>query len=280
MTLFYMIHSLKMTVLADNKAAEPLLSQWGLCVLIEADGKRLLLDTGGGDVFAQNARLLGIDLSCVDLGVLSHAHYDHGDGLEVFFSENASAPFLLSDKCRENCFGLKEGEMKYIGIRRGIMEANSRRLKYVSGVYEVSDGVWIVPHRKKDYSGIALRNDLYIKSGDEYLPEDFAHEQSLVFETEKGLVLFSSCSHTGFANVLLDVKEALGREDVFAFVGGLHLYKLTDDELFSLSREIEKTGVRHIFTGHCTGDHAFELLKDRLGDRVQQFYSGFRYSFL
>ena len=203
-----MIHSLKMTVLADNKAAEPLLSQWGLSVLIEADGKKLLLDTGGGDVFAQNARLLGINLGDIGLGVLSHAHYDHGDGLEVFFSENTTAPFLLNSRCRENCYGLKEGGMKYIGVRMGLMEANRERLKYIDGVCLVSEGVWIVPHRKADYSGIALRNDLYVKSEDDYLPEDFAHEQCLVFETEEHNMLyhietrFSGATYMGDAGVM------------------------------------------------------------------------------
>ena len=71
----------------------------------------------------------------------------------------------------------------------------------------------------------------------------------------------------------------LGRSDVYAYVGGLHLYKLTDEELAVLCDEIRCTPIEHIFTGHCTGDHAFSVLKEQLGDRVEQFTSGFSYRF-
>ena len=55
--------------------------------------------------------------------------------------------------------------------------------------------------------------------------------------------------------------------------------QLTDEELEALAAEIGRTGIAHIFTGHCTGDHAFEFLKERLGERIAQFSSGFRYRF-
>ena len=70
-----MVHDLKMTVLIDNIAAEPLHGEWGLSILITADGRDILLDTGASGLFADNADALGIDLGNVELGVLSHAHY-------------------------------------------------------------------------------------------------------------------------------------------------------------------------------------------------------------
>ena len=78
-----MISHLKISVLTDNLARALFLSEWGLSILIEADGKTILLDTGSSGLFAENAELLGIDLSAVDFGVLSHAHYDHADGMEA-----------------------------------------------------------------------------------------------------------------------------------------------------------------------------------------------------
>jgi len=120
---------------------------------------------------------------------------------------------------------------------------------------------------------------VYKRQG-EFYPDDFSHEQSLVIETEKGLVIFNSCSHTGMTNILIDVKEALGKDNIYAYVGGLHLYKLTDDEIYGLCNEIRTNHVEHIFTGHCTGEHAYNILRDRLGNRVNLFYTGFRYEFL
>lgn len=274
-----MIKNLNMTVLIDNVAEEPLAGEWGLAILLTADDRKILLDTGAGDLFAQNAACLGIDLDTVDTGVLSHAHYDHADGLDAFFSLNRSAPFLVRKGTFENCFGIKEGELHYIGIKSGTLRKNEARIQYVDGIYEIAEGIWLIPHRKADYSAIALRNDLYILRGKERCPDDFAHEQSLVIETPKGLVVFNSCSHAGMSNILADIREMLGRSDIYAYVGGLHLYKMTDGELEDLCKEISGTSIAHIFTGHCTGDHAFHFLKEKLGGRIEQFSSGFRYAF-
>ena len=274
-----MTKKLEVTVLIDNLAEAPLAGEWGLSILIDADGRRLLLDTGASDLFARNAECLGIDLDSVDAGVLSHAHYDHADGLDAFFALNKDAPFLIREGAGENCFGIKEGVLRYIGIRRGILEEHRARIRYVRGVHQIADGIWLVPHRRADYSAIALRNDLYTVDDGERRPDDFAHEQSLVIETEKGLVVFNSCSHAGMTNILADIRETLGRGDVCAYVGGLHLYRMTDEELDALCGEIRRTGIAHIFTGHCTGEHAFTFLEARLGGRIEQFSSGFRYCF-
>ena len=274
-----MNHRIEMTVLIDNAASEPLAAEWGLSMLIAVDGRKILLDTGSGQRFAQNAQLLGIDLSDVEFGVLSHAHYDHADGLDAFFAANGKAPFLLREGSLENCCAIKNGALEYIGIRKGFLRTYEARIQYVSGVYAIADGIWLVPHRKADYSSIALRNDLYTVCGGARVPDDFSHEQSLVIETEKGLVVFNSCSHTGIGNILADIREMLGRSDVYAYVGGLHLYKLTDAEISALCGEIRRTDMQHIFTGHCTGDHAFSMLKAQLGERVAQFYAGFSHRF-
>ena len=114
-----MIQKLEMTVLIDNLAEAPLVGEWGLSILIDADGKRILLDTGASGLFAQNAERLGIDLGSVDTGVLSHAHYDHADGLDTFFTLNQNAPFLVREGACENCFGVKEGRFPIARIVQG-----------------------------------------------------------------------------------------------------------------------------------------------------------------
>ena len=274
-----MLQSVEMTVLIDNVAPEPLAAEWGLSIFITAGDRRILLDTGAGCLFAQNAELLGVDLAGVDFGVLSHAHYDHADGMDTFFARNRKAPFLVRAGSCENCYSIKNGSLEYIGIRSGILKEYEARIQYISGTREIAKGIWLVPHQRKDYSAIALRNDLYAVHHGERCPDDFAHEQSLVLETEKGLVVFNSCSHTGMINILTDIREMLGRNDVYAYVGGLHLYKMTDEELNTLCRAIGDTSVEHIFTGHCTGDHAFRILKAELGRRIEQFSSGFSHCF-
>ena len=81
-----MIQRLEMKVLIDNVAEGSLVGEWGLSMMIDADDMRILLDTGASGLFTQNADCLNIDLESVDIGVLSHAHYDHSDGLDMDFS--------------------------------------------------------------------------------------------------------------------------------------------------------------------------------------------------
>ncbi len=274
-----MRRNVEMTVLVDNIASEPLTAEWGLSILITAGDRRILLDTGSSSVFARNAELLGIDLAAVDTGVLSHAHHDHADGLEAFFEVNGTAPFLVREGVSENCWGVKDGVLRYNGIRKGILQEYRDRIRYVSGVYSIDDGIWLIPHRRADYRPIAKRNELYAEHGGKRVFDDFSHEQSLVIDSGGGLIVFSSCSHTGMANILEDVNEALGRNDVSAYVGGLHLYKMTDRETEELSGKIQNASVRRILTGHCTGDKAFRILKEELSDGILQFSAGFSYRF-
>ena len=78
---------MKITVLTENVAGGKLLAEHGLSYLIEIDDEKILFDTGHSDVFLKNAKTLEIDIENeVKTIVLSHGHWDHGDGLR--FIEN------------------------------------------------------------------------------------------------------------------------------------------------------------------------------------------------
>ena len=81
---------MKVTVLVENTAPQNsgLVSEHGLSLYIQYRDHHILLDAGCSQAFAQNAQVLGIDLTQVDLAVLSHGHYDHADGLRCFLELN------------------------------------------------------------------------------------------------------------------------------------------------------------------------------------------------
>ena len=133
---------MKATVLLDNIGTEELAGDWGLSFYIEYAGKKILLDAGGEScLFAENGRKLGLSLADVDCAVLSHAHYDHADGMTEFFEENRTAKLFLQASCGENCWRVKEDHMKYIGIRTGMLEEYRDRLCRVQGDMELLPGV-------------------------------------------------------------------------------------------------------------------------------------------
>ena len=262
------------TVLSDNIGSGSLKGEWGLSFHIEFNGKRYLLDTGGSELFLANARELGIDIASVDCAVLSHAHYDHSLGMEAFFRANTKADFFVSPNAGENCYGGLGFLSRYIGLPKGILAGYRDRIKTPSGVAEIDRDVFIVPHSTGGLGKIGRKAHLYIRHGLRYTPDDFAHEQSLVFRTGSGLVIFNSCSHSGADVVMEEVRTSFPGEPVTAYLGGLHLFRMSDSEVAEIADRIRSAGISRVITGHCTGDRAFSVLKSCLGDTIDQFHCG------
>ena len=73
----------RVTILYDAFGTSPRMKKdWGYSALIEYGGKRILFDTGNNsEIFAQNVTVSGVDLTKLDLVVISHRHLDHTAGL-------------------------------------------------------------------------------------------------------------------------------------------------------------------------------------------------------
>lgn len=265
---------MKITVLIDNLTKGALTAEWGLSLYIEYQDSHILLDTGASDRFARNAANLGIDLSNVDLGVLSHAHYDHANGISAFFEQNSKAPFYLRKGSKENCYGKRWIFRKYIGIQKGLLKKYHDRIIYTDDRQELLPGVSLLSHSTEGLERFGEQNHLYIRQGFHYLPDSFCHEQSLILRSSQGLVILSSCSHAGADNIIKEVLSAYPGENIHAIIGGFHLSHTSEDEVRALAHRIHATGIQKIYTGHCTGTTAFTILKEELGEQVCQLYTG------
>ena len=257
---------MKATFLVDNIGGCGLEGEWGLSVFIEYMDKKILLDAGASNLFLENAKSLGVDLEAVDYAVLSHAHYDHANGMEGFFEINRKAKFYIQKSVEENVYAKKWIFKKYIGIPKGILEQRKDRIEKVSGNFKLCDGVYIIPHSTDGLEEVGKREKMYIKTKYGLKPDCFAHEQSLVFDTEKGLVIFNSCSHGGAANIINEVSSAFPGKKVYAMLGGFHLHNKSEKYIVDFASKVKETGVEYVCTGHCTGDASYEVLKRELGD--------------
>ena len=120
------------------------------------------------------------------------------------------------------------------------------------------------------------------KIGEEFIADDFAHEQSVVFETGKGLVIFNSCSHGELSILCEKCRWHSAGKKVYAVVGGFHMMKLSgmdtlaipEEEVVETAQELKGLGVEEIYTGHCTGNIAFRILKKELGEMVHALGTG------
>lgn len=275
---------MKVTVLMENTALEGcgLTPEHGLSLYIEYRGHKLLLDAGSSGKFADNAQTLGVDLAGVELAALSHGHYDHADGLRRFFQVNDRARVYLRPSAAGPYFAKDPDAYRFIGIGRDIWENTRDRFVEAEGVYPLTEGGWLVPGTVHDPAFAGQAADLLVKRGeDDFIPDDYRHEQSLVLEGEKGLVVFNSCSHGGIVNIVRGVLEQFPGKRAFAVVGGFHMFSrgksgmnCDSGYVFRVADALKELGVEEIYTGHCTGDVALGLLRERFGPGCHALSTG------
>ncbi len=265
---------MKATVLVDNIANGELKGEWGLSIYMEYGDKKILLDTGASDLYLDNANKLNLSIEDVDYAVISHAHGDHSNGINSFFHKNDQAKMYLQEAAAENCYYKKWIFRKYIGLPKKILTVYNQRIEYAKGDYELCQGVYLIPHKTSGLDSIGKREMMYQKKADGWFPDDFSHEQSLVFETEKGLVIFNSCSHAGAANIIDEVARTFPNKKVYGLIGGFHLYNKSEKEIRELACKIKETGIQYVCTGHCTKERAYKIMKEELGDMLHQLQVG------
>ena len=246
---------MKVTVLIENSARPGLLHEHGLSFYIEYGEGRYLLDAGECGAILYNADKLGIDLSQVDKAALSHGHYDHADGFNAFFAVNSAAPVLARPHITDPEYW---EEKEYIGVNPGMLCRYEDRFDLADGPRALAPGLHLVPDRVR-------------------------HEQSLVAETDEGLVVLNSCCHAGVVKILAQLKEQFPGRPIRAVLGGFHL--MGRDGPSSLGPAPEKVRaiaaalrdeleVGAVYTGHCTGAPAYALLEEELGDRLHPLTAG------
>lgn len=272
------------TVLIENLGPEGLACEHGLALHINYRGHSLLLDTGSTGAFADNARALCIDLAGVETAVLSHGHYDHADGMRAFFKANCHASVLVRAGAKGAYYSMRAGAPKFVGIHRDICRDYEDRLVEVEGLYPLMEGAWLVENPAPEANPERAQH-LYKKEGeDRFVPDDFSHEHSLVLEGERGLVVFNSCCHAGAANIAAHIARTFPGKPIAALLGGFHMMGATgtdsincsEEYIRTVAHEFEMLGIGRIYTGHCTGMPAFDLLKAELGERLVYMRTGDR----
>ena len=263
-----------MSVVIDNKACNGLKGEWGLSIVVDYKGKKILVDAGASDLFIDNMAKLNIDIRDIDYAMLSHAHFDHANGIPAFFKKNDKAKFYIRETTKDNCYAKRLFFYKYIGIPKRMMDEYADRIEVVSGDYKLMDGVYLLPHKTANLENIGKKEKMYLKTDNGYVFDNFAHEQSLVVDTDKGLVIINSCSHGGAVNIINEVKNTFKDKHIYGIIGGFHLYNKKDAEVLEVAECIKNTGIEFVCTGHCTEERAYSILKGVLKDKLIQLHSG------
>lgn len=269
---------MKVVVLIENKTIDDkLMCEHGLSIYIEVKGVKLLFDTGQSNGFSVNAEELGIDLGSVNYGIISHGHYDHSGGLSHFLALNKIAKVYVNKNAYGDFYSQRsQDKVAYIGMdKKTLMNSN---INLVDGVYEIAKGLTLVSGITGNKFFPSGNQTLLSKEAGKFVKDTFIHEQNLVVEHEDKVILFAGCAHNGILNIIDYVEETLHLKITHLF-SGLHLYShsLKKSENPYITNEIAKTiqGKQiKLWTGHCTGDEAFEQIKLILEDDLQVMTTG------
>ena len=255
----------RVMILADAIGRWPKLTEdWGYAALIEHDGKRILFDTGGNiAVLKDNAAKLNVDLTHLDMVIVSTSEGDHTAGLRWILAINPKTTLVVPDDpafrgqelSQELLTGDKEPmlpkEQRYfngdptehIQTQQAFSDV---RMTVIRGSMSVAPGMRLVTTmaREEPYRG--------------------QKEISLVLETAKGPVIFVGCAHAGIESVMAAAMEGSATPQVAMLVGGLHMMRLPDAQINTTLDMLEnRYHVQRVAPGHCTGERALYLMEQR-----------------
>lgn len=261
---------IKITTLCENTANYNFLAEWGLSILVEVDGVRILMDTGRSFSAVHNAQLMGIDLSTIDRIVLSHGHADHTGGLRDVLkikgeTEVIAHPDIWTDKYVQR---QQEEEMKYAGIpfSRQELQSCGARFNLVRETVRITENVLTTGEIPMITDYEEVDKNLFVQEGSTLHPDQLADDLALIIDTDFGLVVILGCAHRGIVNTLRHAQSLTGKELVYAAIGGTHLIRASKERVGKTIADLRKMGIQRLGVSHCTGFNASAQLAREFED--------------
>jgi 7,8-dihydropterin-6-yl-methyl-4-(beta-D-ribofuranosyl)aminobenzene 5'-phosphate synthase len=254
------------TMLAEIKGV----GEWGFGALVEVDGRRILFDTGKfPDTVLRNSRELGVDLSTIEEVILSHNHIDHTGGLVTLRRElSKSNPKALSRAHVGRGIFWERPDVKpeesALTVRKAYEELGGSFIEH-AGPAEIHPGMWLtgpVPrvHPERNWSDVTK-----VQTPEGLVEDTIPEDQSLVIETESGLVVISGCGHAGVINTLEYARKTVKEAPIHAALGGFHLFRASPEHLVWTGTKLREMGLEHLLGAHCTGIEAVFRLRESAG---------------
>jgi 7,8-dihydropterin-6-yl-methyl-4-(beta-D-ribofuranosyl)aminobenzene 5'-phosphate synthase len=264
----------RITVLCENLVGRLIGSgEHGFSAFIETDQGNYLFDAGSGHSVVPNSLMLDKDLKTIRKVFLSHGHFDHTGGLPEVLKLRGNVdvhahPHIFLDRIHVVKENGKETK-RFIGIpyKKSYLEFLGANFILNKDFVEVQKGMFLtgeVP-RKTSFEKPDLR--LFSEIDGKMVQDIFWDDQSLILDTEKGLVLILGCAHSGMINIIHHAINKTGKEKFYAILGGTHLDFLTSEQLENSIQSLKKMTVEKIGVSHCTGMRAAFRLHQEFGDR-------------
>jgi 7,8-dihydropterin-6-yl-methyl-4-(beta-D-ribofuranosyl)aminobenzene 5'-phosphate synthase len=268
-----------------------LTKDFGFSCITKYQGKTILFDAGSNaDIFKKNTTKLGIDLSEVDIVVVSHAHFDHLNGLDYLLQVNpkvkiyfpydifwgAPVPYdatgqepQVKDSLPTYMQYFDGGNTKFSINQSGrFWNAN---IEFVKTSKEILPGLNLIATSSQFmgyfscYPGKSFVEGQFEQKSDACKNTNLP-ELSLSMKTDKGQILIVGCSHTGVENIVKQT-QTVTTDKIELVYGGFHLLPFDRTQTVQLVNMFKnELKVHRVAPAHCTGHLAFNILKDTYGN--------------
>jgi len=268
---------IKIIVLLENTTkTKNIKSKHGLSLYVETKSNKILFDVGPNDLFLKNAESLGVDITAIDMAIISHGHIDHCGGLKYFLEKNKKAKIYLRPQAVEKHYVKVLGIPFYAGIDRALLSDD--RFVFTDEIFKIDDEITLFSNVYGDFPLPKSDSNLFVKRNGKMFSDDFCHEQNLIISSDNNRVVICGCAHAGIVNIIKRAEIIIGKEPT-AVIGGMHLYEpvkkryesneYVDNVAIALAK-----GKSFYYTCHCTGEKAFERMKVRLDNRLTYLRAG------
>ena len=196
--------------------------------------------------------MLGIDIKTTDIVVLSHGHWDHGNGLSFIEGEK---PLI----CHPGCFvkRYRKKDNTYIGLKYSQEEIeNNFNLILSKTPYQISEDIVFLGEIPRINSFEAKETPFCLDGGiDDFVLDD----SGLAIISNAGLIIISGCAHSGICNTIEYAKKVTGITNVYAAIGGFHL-KNVNDACIKTIEYLRVNKAQKVFPCHCVEHCVIEAL--------------------
>jgi len=229
-------------ILVDNTALEGFESTHGFSVVIE-DDVRFLFDVGPNALFLENAKTMNVDLSDIDTVVLSHGHWDHGNGLLNLSGKR----LILHPGCFLERFRKRNNTPVGLSMSKEQLRENYDIVESKIP-YWISEQIVFLGEIPRENDFESKESPFLLSDGSaDFVPDDSA----IAIKGEKGLIVISGCAHAGICNTVAYAKKVCEQEAVFAVLGGFHLKEL-DEVTNKTIQFFKEEKVSVLGPTHCT----------------------------
>ncbi len=247
-------------ILTDNRPGPVTGAEHGLSYLIEHDNKTVLFDTGQSDLFLRNARIMGLNVNAENI-VLSHGHYDHGNGLNHLHDGK-----LI---CHPGCFvkRFRKADHSPIGLKNSKEEIATRfELITATDAYQMAPRIIFLGEIPRITDFESIHTSFILEDG----KADFVMDDSAIaLQTDQGLFVVTGCGHAGIVNTIEHARKVTGEKRIAGIMGGFHLKRVSRQTKETI-RYLKQNGIFRVYPSHCTQDPALELFHESFGsDRVK-----------